>query len=264
MDAREATAKFGAELRYHRRRAGLSQEALAARLRISQGQISKLELALRKPPRDLCGALDRVLAQQGHFIDLHDRLFEPRRGADEWFLSYLDLEPRASVIRSWDLALVPGLFQTEEYARLIFTGGLVKRHEIEDRVNARLARQEILEREDCPEVYALIDEGVLYRPIGGPAVMLGQLKRLVEANRHPAVCLQVVPYGAQTTTGLTSGFVMVQLPDGTAYVSVESAGASTLSSDHELIQQSVARLDRLRTEALNRIQSTNLIEEGIK
>ncbi|WP_214414422.1 helix-turn-helix domain-containing protein [Sphaerisporangium fuscum] len=263
MEKLDVVAKFGAELRHHRRRSGLSQDALAARLKVSQGQISKLELGLRKPPFDLCGALDNALGLPGHFITLYDRWFETRRKADEWFLSYLDLELKASVIRQYDLAVVPGLFQTEAYARYVIGRGIIPPNEVDDRVRTRMARRVILERDEPPALYFLFDEGVLHRPIGGAVVMREQMEYLLEVGRHTPVSLQVVPYGAGTTTGLTSGFAIADVSDGT-YVSIEAAGSSTVSSDPQLIAQSIARYEKLRSEALNRAQSARLIEESME
>ncbi|MFC6079777.1 helix-turn-helix domain-containing protein [Sphaerisporangium aureirubrum] len=254
-------AQFGQQVRKYRRRHGLSQEALAAKLRISQGHLSKIELGTRNPQREIAENLDVVLNLDGHFLTRYLSLFESRRGVAEWFLEYLDLEPRASIVRSYDLAIIPGLFQTADYARAIFRGGMVKACEIEDRVSTRLARRTILDGDGHPPVFAVLDESSLHREIGSREIMIGQLAFLLEIMEHPAVSVQVVPFvGVRTTVGISSGFIIIEV-DGTRYVSIEAAGLSSLTADPKTVDRTMIFFDRLRSESLPTTQSRQMIEE---
>ena len=114
----------------------------------------------------------------------------------DWFEAYVGLEMAASVIRTFELQFVHGLFQTEDYARAVTLLGhtAASAEEIDRRVNMRLKRQDLLTGTEPPQVWSVIDEGALRRPVGGPAVMQAQLKRLIEVTQLRHVTVQVVPF----------------------------------------------------------------------
>ena len=121
-----------------------------------------------------------------------------------WLEAYVGLEAAASVLRTYEVQLVPGLLQTEEYARaLIRQGSAASEEEIARRGELRVSRQEILRRPDAPQLWAVVDEGALRRPVGSTEVIRGQLKHLIEVADHPAVTLQVLPFqvGAHAAMG---------------------------------------------------------------
>src|SRR5450755_3986864 len=121
-----------------------------------------------------------------------------------WLEAYVGLEAAASVLRTYEVQLVPGLLQTEEYARaLIRQGSAASEEEIARRGELRVSRQEILRRPDAPQLWAVVDEGALRRPVGSTEVIRGQLKHLIEVTDHPAVTLQVLPFqvGAHSAMG---------------------------------------------------------------
>jgi transcriptional regulator with XRE-family HTH domain len=121
-----------------------------------------------------------------------------------WLEAYVGLEAAASVLRTYEVQLVPGLLQTEEYARaLIRQGSAASEEEIARRGELRGSRQEILRRPDAPQLWAVVDEGALRRPVGSTEVIRGQLKHLIEVADHPAVTLQVLPFqvGAHAAMG---------------------------------------------------------------
>jgi transcriptional regulator with XRE-family HTH domain len=115
-----------------------------------------------------------------------------------WFEDYLRLEQAASVIRSFEAQFVAGLLQTEEYARAVIRLGcdVASSDEIDRRVSLRLKRQQLLRRPDPPHVWAVIDEAVLHRPIGGAATMRAQLAHLAEISESPCVTVQIMPFSA--------------------------------------------------------------------
>src|SRR5215470_5024091 len=114
----------------------------------------------------------------------------------DWFEAYLGLETAASVIRTFELQFVYGLFQTEDYARAVTMLGhtTAPAEEIDRRVSLRLKRQDLLNGPTPPQVWSVLDEGALRRPVGGPAVMRAQLERLVEMSKLRYVTIQVVPF----------------------------------------------------------------------
>src|SRR6185437_14321804 len=205
---------FGAELRFYRTRAGLSQRDLAALVHVSNDVISKIETGERPPAEDFPPRLDAVpdLATGGALTRLWDHL---KKGQKQrlygWFQEWADIESQATVLRSYEPLIVPGLLQTEDYARAILSarpdGNLSN---LDEQVAARLARQNILDRTGGPQLWCILDEGVLHRAIGGSKVMHSQLDRLAEVAEHPKTTIQVIPLGG-VHAGLLGGFVVAEL-----------------------------------------------------
>ena len=190
---------FGAELRFYRTRAGLSQKDLAARATVSHDVISKIETGERPPAEDFPPRLDAVseLDTRGALTRLWDHL---KKGHKQrrygWLQQWADIEARATVLRWYEPLVVPGLLQTEDYARAILSarpdGNL---DDLDEQVAARLARQAILDRTGAPQLWCILDEGVLHRALGGSKVMRSQLYRLAEVAEHPKTTIQVIRSG---------------------------------------------------------------------
>jgi transcriptional regulator with XRE-family HTH domain len=131
-----------------------------------------------------------------------------------WLEAYVGLEAAASVLRTYEVQLVPGLLQTEEYARaLIRQGSAASEEEIARRGELRVSRQEILRRPDAPQLWAVIDEGALRRPVGSTEVVRGQLKHLIEVTDHPAVTLQVLPFQAGAHAAMGGPFTILRFAE---------------------------------------------------
>ena len=132
-----------------------------------------------------------------------------------WFQSYLGLEAAAAVIRTYEVQFVPGLLQTDEYARAVIRLGhsRARNAEIERRVSLRVARQLPLTRANPPQLWAVVDEAVLRRPIGGIDVMRAQVEALLEAITLPNVRLQVVPFHVGGHAGAGGAFTILRFPD---------------------------------------------------
>ncbi|MGH3281540.1 MAG: helix-turn-helix domain-containing protein, partial [Trebonia sp.] len=168
---------FAHELKRLRAKRGWSQEALGKRIGFSGEMVSKVETGRNAPSPEFADALDRLA-----FPELEGLFCELLDAAGGWqFRTYADAEQYASVVRMANPLLVPGLLQTEGYIRAVYEAwrpvdGNLK---IDDAIAARLERQAILDQELPPSLGVVIDESVLYRPIGGPAVMRGQLAHLL-------------------------------------------------------------------------------------
>jgi hypothetical protein len=132
-----------------------------------------------------------------------------------WFQSYLGLEAAAVLIRTYEVQFVPGLLQTPAYARavVLLGHGSAAPDEIDRRVALRMRRQELLRRAEPPQLWAVIDEAALRRPIGGPGVMRDQLTALIEATRSPNIRLQIIPFAAGGHAAAGGAFTILRFGD---------------------------------------------------
>ena len=200
---------FGAMLAYYRNRIGMTPEQLGARVYLSGSQIRKVEAGTRTPSEDLAKACEAIpeLGCNGALTELYEILSVhlKRRAYPGWFAGWPDKEAQARRLRSFEPLVVPGLLQTETYARAILSTRMgATREELDDAVAGRIERQRVLDREHPPELWVILDEAVLRRPVGGPEVMREQLARLVEVGQRPNIAIQVVPFGAASISLITS------------------------------------------------------------
>jgi uncharacterized protein DUF5753/helix-turn-helix protein len=216
----------GVRLRRLRTEAGISREEAGEAIRASEWKIHRLENGqvgfkerdivdlLRlygvSDPGEIAAVVGMALEanQQGWWHDYGDVL-------PQWFRAYLDLEQAASLIRSYEGQFVPGLLQTEEYARAVMGGALEESpDDIQRRVDLRLARQEVLTSKDAPRLWTVVDEAALRRPIGGsPEVMRVQLERLIDATKLPNVTLQVLPFNAGAHPAMVGAFSLLRFSE---------------------------------------------------
>lgn len=188
-------AYFGQQLRRLRTQAGMTQEELGGRIGYSSTMIGMVEKGRRAPSQHLADAADRVLDGRGVLAGLWLPIQE-QATPDEQVGQYLDLESRAAGIDTYEAHLVPGLLQTEAYARAVM-GHLrppVPPGEVAARVALRLSRQEILVADRPPALWAIIGEAVLHRQLGDHAMMRDQLTHLLTCRESHAVTLQVLPF----------------------------------------------------------------------
>jgi transcriptional regulator with XRE-family HTH domain len=258
---------FGAMLAYYRTRAGLTPEQLGARVFVSGSQIRKVEAGTRTPTEDLVKACEAIgeLGCNGALTELYDILGEKlkRRAYPGWFAAWPDKEGQARRLRSFELVVVPGLLQTEAYARAVLSTRVgATLDEIDETVAARLARQQILDRDQPPELWAILDEGILRRPVGEPAVMRGQLTHLAGMARQPHVVVQVIPIAAGAHQGLNGGaFVIADFDDAATIAYQDTAVSGQIIEDASEAGALAHTWDTLRLEALPRAASLTLIEE---
>lgn len=198
---------LGVRLRRLREAAEISRAEAGYAIRSSESKISRLELGrVGFKERDVTDLLTMYGVtdpdERELFLDLVKRSNEPgwwHRYSDmvaDWFQDYLGLEESASRIQTCEMHFLPGLMQTEDYARAIATRGWseLANERVERLVAVRMRRQGLLARPDAPKLWAVIDESVLHRPIGGRQVMLAQIDHLLELTKRPNITLQVLPY----------------------------------------------------------------------
>ncbi|MGC5011241.1 helix-turn-helix domain-containing protein [Streptosporangium sp. DT93] len=255
-------AFFGFELRRYRHEAGLSQEKLARRIGFALGTVSMAETGRRPPTEDFVRRCDQALGAEGALIRIKEMMDNVAARLPAWFRPWAEIEQAAESLRTWEPLIVPGLLQTAEYARVLFVGEpRASAEKVELDVAARLERQRILEREDPPMFWVVLDEGVLGRCIGDGAVMTAQLDHLLEVARTPHVTIQVVPSGAGSTVGLLGGFVIAQVRGlaNTAYM--ESAGQGQVTDRPVDVANITIKYEAIRADALPQRASLELIRE---
>ncbi|SCL38423.1 Helix-turn-helix domain-containing protein [Micromonospora pallida] len=201
------------ELRHARTSRGMSQDDFGRTISYSGTHVSAVETGSRPPTSEYVAAVDRALKTGGLFARLLDRLSD-LDAAPLWLREWITFEQQARALRWYEVAWVPGLLQTEPYARAVFgSDGRLGAEEVESRVAARLARQKILSGNDPPQLTAVLDEAVLRRPVGGAAVMREQLFHLARVSQDSRrVRIHVVPSMAGAYAGLDGPFVIATLP----------------------------------------------------
>ena len=215
----------GAELRRLRTAKGLSREEAGAAIRASEWKIHRLEnCQVGFKDRDIVDLLrlygvtdaDEVAG----FVMLAHEANTPgwwQRYGDvlpQWFRTYVDLESAASLIRTYEGQLVPGLLQTDDYIRAVVHDASPEPSEdVGRRVRLRMARQTVLTRERPPRLWAVVDEAALRRPVGGREVMRGQLERLIAATKLPNVTLQILPFAGGAHPAMVGAFSILRFAD---------------------------------------------------
>lgn len=256
---------LGGMLAYYRNRAGLSPEQLGTRVYLSGSQIRKVENGTRTLTPDLAKACENIpeLGCNGALTELLGLLSDQlkRRPFPSWFAEWPDKEVEAKRLRSFEPLVIPGLLQTEAYARAILSTRLDSTaEEIDEAVAARMERQRILERDQPPELSAIVDEAALRRPVGDPDVMRGQLAHLTA--RRPTVAIQVIPFTAGAHEGLRGGaFVIAEFEEAASIAYQDAASSGQIIEDQDVVGALAHTWDTLRLEALPRVASLALIEE---
>ncbi|MCP3818427.1 helix-turn-helix transcriptional regulator [Streptomyces sp. A3M-1-3] len=256
---------YGSELRRLREGGGLSQEQVGERVFCSGAYIGQLEAATRRPQLDLSRLLDGVLGSGEHLQRLC-RLARKSKVA-EYFADAADLQQRATTISEYASILVPGLLQTESYARALTRGAhrFATQSVIEGHVSARMERAQLLDSLAAPVFWVIVHEAMLRVPVGGPAIMRGQLTHLVEASHaRPHVVLQVLPFSAGPHPFLNTNVSLMEFSDEPPVVYTEGAYTGQLVEEPALVAQYQSAYDLARAAALSPEASLALIESAAK
>jgi transcriptional regulator with XRE-family HTH domain len=255
-----------AELKRLREAAGLSQEAVAEQLDWHPTKLMRIETGRTSPhPNDV-----RLMAEVYGMTDREQVAAFVKLARDArqkgWWYSYRDvllnrydffigLESEAVSVRAFALAVLPGLLQTEDYARAVIRGGPQElgRDEIEGRVEVRMKRQDVLARDERPQLWAILDESVIRRVVGSPAVMRAQLQRLITDGEQGRTTIQVVPYRADPHPGLAGPFIILgfEEPAEPDIVYLETVGGNLYVDKPEEARLFATAFDHLRAVALS-------------
>ncbi|MER7046039.1 helix-turn-helix domain-containing protein [Streptomyces jumonjinensis] len=250
-----------------RTKCGMSQKALGEAVNNSEDLISSIERGVRATQPDFLERVDDALDAGGilkvAMDDVEKALAQARKRHPDWFRAFADAEATAVALHDYGVHSVPGLLQTEEYARALFTNWrpLLSEEIIEKRVADRMARQEILEKWPARTFTFLLEEALLHRPIGGPEVYKQQLRRLLEVGQLRNVVLQVVPISCADHACLDGAFTLLT-PKGRRQVAyLEAHGYPKLITEQEEVRIFSERYGIMRSRALRPAQSLSLIKK---
>jgi transcriptional regulator with XRE-family HTH domain len=275
VDDRSPTLRrreLASQLRDLRKQSGRTVEEVARELLCSPPKISRIETGARpaslRDVRDLCElyGVDDVR---------RDRLMTLAREAKQqgWWSSYGDLsidsliglEIEATQISSYEACIIPWMFQTKDYARAVIKGVLprIANHVLDERVEARLTRQELITRESPPHFWSLVDESALLRRVGGSHIMCDQLGRMVELAAIPNMTLQVVPLSLGAHPGLDNTFTLLEFqPPQPPIVYIENMAGILYLEKVSDVERHKEALMHLRAGALDPDSSAALIERS--
>jgi transcriptional regulator with XRE-family HTH domain len=270
---------LGAQLRRLREAADISAEEAGYAIRASRSKISRMEngrvsfkirdvedlLTLYRVTDELQRSAALALAKQASTPNWWAKYGDI---LPDWFETYIGLESAAITIRSFEVQFVPGLFQTEDYARAVTRLGhqSATEAEIDLRVALRVKRQDLLTRLDPPRIWAVMDEAVLRRPYGGSAVLRTQLERLAQAADLPHVTLQVVPFARGGHAGASGAFSVLRfaerdLPD---VVYIEQLTSALYLDQRVDVEHYLEVVDQLSSEALTPDETRAFIEQAAR
>jgi transcriptional regulator with XRE-family HTH domain len=264
--------ELASRLRELRKQAGLTVEEVAQELLCSTAKISRIETGTRsaslRDVRDLCRfygvddaersrlmTLAREAKQQGWWSKFDDLAIE----------SLIGLEIEAKKLSSYESSVIPWAFQTEDYARAVIKGFLPRIDEriLNERVTARMTRQELLRSPTPPYLWCLIDEAALRRVVGGNRVMRDQLAKIIDVAASSNVMMQIVPFEAGAHAAVDNTFTLLEFDSAILppVVFVENLAGTFYLERREEIQRYQEVLDHLRASALGRPESIERVEE---
>ncbi|MBL1120479.1 helix-turn-helix domain-containing protein [Streptomyces sp. 110] len=268
---------LGNLLRKMRKQAGIEAEAAGRHIGGSEAKISRLErgnVACKEPDvmdlLALYGVCDeQVLACFAQMVDLSRRSgwWQRYDGVlPDWFGKLIGLQEAASVIRTYEVQLVPGLLQTADYARAVTRLGypVAAQEEIDARVELRMDRRALLTRSEPPHLWAILDEAALSRPVGGEQVMRAQIGHLVDMARLPNVRVQIAPLSEPrcAVAGFPITHLRFDLPDLPDIIYLEQLGNADYLDKPEQVEHYRSVLDTLSMASLSPKESFHLLENA--
>ncbi|MFE9807390.1 Scr1 family TA system antitoxin-like transcriptional regulator [Streptomyces sp. NPDC005548] len=253
-------AMIGAELRYARENAGLSQAELGEPLFVSGSFIGQLEAGTRRLHLEYAVQIDEILNTKG-FFERNCRALARSKYPDH-FAEAAEAEAIASGIREYAPLLIPGLLQTAGYAQAVFRGGrpTATADVIEDLVTARLERAQILEDPTTPLLWAVLDEAVLRRQVGGADIMVEALRHIAALAKRHRIILQVLPFEAGAHMAMGGSLKLMAFEDAPSLAYLEGLGTGRLEDYPGTVTSYELTFDLLGASALSPSESLALIE----
>jgi transcriptional regulator with XRE-family HTH domain len=270
---------LGSQLRRLREAKGITREDAGYTIRASESKISRMELGrVSFKERDVTDLLSlygvddeteraalvtlvREANQAGWWHSFSDAM-------PNWFQTYVGLEEAAALIRTYQVQFIPGLLQTEDYARAIvlLNRPHMETSELERRINVRMRRQKLVADGDGPRLWAVVDEAALRRPVGGPAVMKAQIQRLIDAADMPNVVVQVMPFRFGGHAAESGAFTILRFPeqDLPDVVYLEQLTSALYLDKRDDVDQYVQVMERLSVDSLTPESSVELLSSLLK
>ena len=269
---------LGGQLRRMRETAKISRADAGWQIRASESKVSRMELGrVGFKERDVSDLLELYgLTDETERV----RLMELARAANNpgwwsrygdvmpnWFANYVGLEVAAKLIRTYEVLFVPGLLQTEAYARAVVQFGktFLPPEEIEQRVALRVTRQQILTRANPVRLWGVIDESVLKRPIGGRDAMCEQIEHLLKVSQQPNVTLQVMPFSSGGYPGAGGAFTIMRFPEGDLpdVVYIEHAASALFLDKLEDLDEYAAIMEALTIAAAPVSDTPRILQDAL-
>ncbi|MFJ2440545.1 MULTISPECIES: helix-turn-helix domain-containing protein [unclassified Streptomyces] len=253
-------AMLGSELRHQRNAANLTQEEVGRPLFLSASFIGQLESGLRRMQMEYALHFDKTFDTNG-FFERHCQALKKSKYPDH-FAEAAEAEAIAVVIKEYAPLLIPGLLQTEAYARAVFRAYQPTAIEdvIDELIAARLDRAKLLKDPTRPMVWTVLDEAILRRPVGGPAVMAATLRHIARMIRQRRIIVQVLPFGAGAHASLEGTIQLLAFEDAPPLAYLQSLGSGQLLDDPASVARHELTYDLLRATALSPEASLALIE----
>ncbi|MEU9607321.1 helix-turn-helix transcriptional regulator [Streptomyces sp. NPDC048057] len=270
---------LGGKLRELRTTAGLDPADVDRRLGFSRSKTSRIELGRHGCKRaDALAFLQLYGVADEGVVDEFIRLVEQSHRPDWWhsfsdvlsgfFQPLVALEGAAERIRTYEPFYVPGLLQVPQYTHAVIKAGpgRLLSHEAVRRVELRQERQHQLDQPDAPRLWAIIDESVLLRTVGGPEVMRTQLRHLLAMMERPRITLQIAPLDVSAAVGVGTGvtFLRFALGDLKDAVYIEHLMDSTFSQKPSMVEEYRNMLDRLGACALTPVESAKVLRKHLE
>lgn len=252
---------FAAVLRLLRMQAGLTQDELGRLMEYTGSAVSAVETCAKPPTDEFVEAAEKALDAGGLLRAAIGFLRLERY--PEFFQGFVQLEQEALSVSSYCTQVIDGLLQTKEYAHALLHSNYppFEGDELEQLVEARMDRKTLFDRKPMALFHTVIEEAALRREIGGPEVMRAQLQHLIECAARPNVTIQVMPTSRAEHAGLRGAFTVLETPDHTTLVYMESHGESILVSKPEKVNELACRYAMIRSQALGPDESVDFIEQ---
>jgi transcriptional regulator with XRE-family HTH domain len=245
---------LGGKIREARQAAQMTLAQLGTEVRYSPEQTGKVEFGDRTPSDEFVTRVCEIFPDIAVVVrELYAELRKTGRTYEPWFRRWVDAEQRASMLRSWEHSQLPGLVQTEGYARAVMSD--------DAQVVGRIERQQVLDRGIT--LIALVDEYALYRPVGGPKAMRAQLEHLIDLSERPNVYIHVLPAETVVAPGLCGAFILATFDDsvpGVAYLE-SAADEAQITALPETVARVELLFEALRSETLPRGASRDRIQK---
>ncbi|MCX4674037.1 helix-turn-helix transcriptional regulator [Streptomyces sp. NBC_01433] len=253
---------IGVQLATFRKAAGYTQATLAEACRVGEDTIASIEQGRRQLQMDFAVLLDELLDTKG-VLQVAVAKIPKKERYPAFVQDFVEYEQDAVTLLSYQSQVVPGLLQTEEYARFIFSCHYppVEEAEQEEWVTARLDRQKLLERKPRPMLHFILEESMLRSRIGDPAILRRQIQHLRRCMELPFLGLQIMPMELPKHAGLAGPMVLLETPDHDYYSYVEGQLTSFLHVDPDDVSVLQQKYGMLRSQALSIELSMRLLDE---
>lgn len=271
--------RLAGELRRLREAAGLSREAVTATTGLDESSIYRVETAQTRPQRRTVMALLSTYGitdqtKIAEMVDLAKTAGQPgwvqtyEDYLSEQYTVYIGFEGEASKLSNYETVFVPGLLQTRDYARAVIRGVVpaITDERVDRHVEARMRRQDVFQRTDPMQLWAVIDEAAIRRQVGGADVMKAQLQHLAEAAKAPHITIQIIPYEAGAHPGMPGSFVVMEFPDPSdaALVYTDSMAGDLFLEKESDVARYRATFQQLVAQALSPAATKRILRDAAK